>query len=173
MKKNLLVNRIFFLCGAAAMVLAWAGCEADESREIAPVGNDTGRTPWVVNIEDITVENSQFRVARWTGKHLQMTLMSIKPGEEIGLELHGDIDQFIRIEQGQGRVLMGQSKEALTFDQTVEDDWAILIPAGYWHNVINTGDSDLRLYSIYAPPEHPPGTVHATPAESEADHHHH
>jgi mannose-6-phosphate isomerase-like protein (cupin superfamily) len=100
-------------------------------------------------------------------------LMSLKPGEEIGLELHDDIDQFIRIEQGQGRVVMGKSRAALTFDKEVEGDWAILIPAGYWHNVINTGDVDLKLYSIYAPPEHPAGTVHATFADSEADHHHH
>jgi mannose-6-phosphate isomerase-like protein (cupin superfamily) len=159
------------LCGTAAL-LGLAGCSSTGSNAVAPIGQDMGRTPWVVNIEEITLANTQFRVARWTGEHLQMTLMSLKPGEEIGLEQHNDIDQFIRIEQGNGRVLMGRSKDGMTFERTVEDDWVIFIPAGYWHNVINTGELDLKLYSIYAPPEHRPGVVHGTSADSEADHHH-
>jgi mannose-6-phosphate isomerase-like protein (cupin superfamily) len=166
------------LPGIAACVTAlWlAGCGAGGTTDtgpIAPTGADQGRTPWVVNIEEITVANDHFRIARWTGKHLQMTLMSLEPGQEIGLELHKDIDQFIRIEQGRGRVLMGESAQALTFDREVEDDWAIFIPAGYWHNVMNTGDEDLKLYSIYAPPEHPAGIVHPTSADAAADAHHH
>ena len=176
MSKKQVAVRSILLCGVCVAVLSWTGCSNGSSGEpivTAPTGDDMGRTPWVVDIEEITVENTDFRIARWTGEYLQMTLMSLKPGEEIGLELHDDIDQFIRIEQGQGRVVMGKSRAALTFDKEVEGDWAILIPAGYWHNVINTGDVDLKLYSLYAPPEHPAGTVHATFADSEADHHHH
>jgi mannose-6-phosphate isomerase-like protein (cupin superfamily) len=176
MSKKQVAVRSILLCGVCVALLSWTGCSNGSNGEpivTAPTGDDMGRTPWVVDIEEITVENTDFRIARWTGEYLQMTLMSLKPGEEIGLELHGDIDQFIRIEQGQGRVVMGKSRAALTFDEEVKGDWAILIPAGYWHNVINTGDVDLKLYSIYAPPEHPAGTVHATFADSEADHHHH
>lgn len=161
------------LIGSACLaLLLWGGCGGGESKNTAPVGDDTGRTPWTVDIEKITLENTKFRATRWTGKNLQLTLMSLKPGEEIGLELHNDVDQFIRIDQGRGRVVMGQSKDALSFDKEVENDWAILVPAGYWHNLINTGNTDLKLYSIYAPPQHAPDTVHATSAESEAAHDH-
>jgi mannose-6-phosphate isomerase-like protein (cupin superfamily) len=172
MKKAHWAGTSILLCGTAAL-LGLAGCSSTGSNKVAPVGQDMGRTPWVVNIEEITLANTQFRIARWTGQYLQMTLMSLKPGEEIGLELHKDIDQFIRIEQGNGRLVMGRSKDAMTFERAVEDDWVIFIPAGYWHNLINTGELDLKLYSIYAPPEHRPGVVHATFADSEADHHHH
>jgi mannose-6-phosphate isomerase-like protein (cupin superfamily) len=166
-------NQMACVAGAAALLLT--GCGTGETGGVAPVGEDRGREPWVIHIEEITVANREFRIARWTGAYLQMTLMSLEPGQEIGLELHDDIDQFIRIEQGRGRVVMGRSRDALTFEREVEDDWAILIPAGYWHNVINTGDTALKLYSIYAPPEHPAGTVHSTAEEAEAahDHHHH
>ncbi len=131
---------------------------------------DYGAQPWVVDIEHATLENSYFRIARWTGTTLQMTLMSLKPGEEIGLEVHEGMDQFIRIEKGKGRVLMGSDPDALDFIKDVSDDWSIFIPGGYWHNLINTGDTELKLYSIYAPPEHAKGTLHAVPADD--DHHH-
>ena len=94
--------------------------------------------------------------------------MSIKPGEDIGLEVHPTVDQFIRIEEGQGLVKMGDSKDKLDFQEKVYDDYAIMIPAGKWHNVINTGDTPLKLYAIYAPPEHPRGTVHETKEDAEA-----
>lgn len=172
--------------GSVVAVLLAAGCASEPRTEspadasapapatevVAPVGDDRGRTPWVVNIDELTVNNADFRSVRWTGQFLQMTVMSLAPGEEIGLEQHDDIDQFLRIEQGRARVVMGRSQEAMTFDEQAEDDWAIFVPAGYWHNVINTGDVALKLYSIYAPPEHRPGTVHATAADSAADHHH-
>jgi len=93
-------------------------------------------------------------------------LMSIKVGDDIGLEVHPKIDQFIRIEDGQGIVKMGGSKDNLDFQANVYDDFAIMIPAGTWHNVINTGNKPLKVYSIYAPPQHPHGVVHVTkPAE--------
>ena len=136
------------------------------------VTEDMGKKPWVVDIEAITLSNSDFLFAAWTGKFLQMTLMSIPPGGEIGLEMHSDIDQFIRIEKGEARVLMGKSKDDLSFDEPVKDDWVVLIPAGYWHNVINTGNKELKLYSIYAPPEHAFGTRYKTYEEAEEHHHH-
>lgn len=133
---------------------------------------DYGPNPFVVNIEKATLQNNAFRRALWTGKYLQLTLMSIKPGEEIGLEIHPDLDQFLRIEQGQGIVMMGDNKERLDFRQRVFDNFAIIIPAGKWHNLINTGRVPLKLYSIYAPPQHPYGTVHVTKRDAdEAEHH--
>ncbi len=91
--------------------------------------------------------------------------MSINVGEDIGLEMHPFVDQFIRIEQGQGLVKMGSNRECLDFQRMVHDDDVILIPAGTWHNLINTGNIPLKLYSIYAPPEHLRGTVHVTKPE--------
>ncbi len=132
---------------------------------------DYGPNPFVVNIEDATEENDNFRLALWTGKHLQVTLMSLKVGEDIGLEVHPNLDQFIRIEEGQGLVRMGDSKDKLDFQAMVRDGFIIVIPAGKWHNLINTGNRPLKLYSIYAPPQHPFGTVHATKADAEAAEH--
>jgi hypothetical protein len=101
-----LSKRTALLGSAGVALLSWTGCGGDEVRNAAPVGDDLGRIPWVVNIEEITLENTSFRSARWTGQLLQMTLMSLKPGEEIGLELHPDVDQFIRIEQVQGKAVL-------------------------------------------------------------------
>lgn len=131
---------------------------------------DYGPKPFVVNIEEATKQNNTFRTALWTGKYLQLTLMSINVGEDIGLEIHNDLDQFIRIEEGQGIVKMGDRKDKLDFQKRVYDDYAIIIPAGKWHNLINTGRKPLKLYSIYAPPAHPHGTVHKTKEDAE-DHH--
>lgn len=129
---------------------------------------DYGPEPYVVNIEKAARENNNFRTALWTGSHLQVTLMSIKVGEDIGLEIHPNTDQFIRIEEGQGLVKIGDRKDQLDFQRNIHDDFAIMIPAGKWHNIINTGNIPLKLYSIYAPPEHPRGTVHETKAIAEA-----
>lgn len=129
---------------------------------------DYGPQPFVINIEKATKQNKNFRTALWTGKHLQLTLMSLLPGEDIGLEIHPNIDQFIRIEHGQGIVKMGEQRERLNFQQRVFEDFVFIIPANTWHNLINTGSEPLKLYSIYAPPQHPFGTVHTTKAESEA-----
>ncbi|KHE67076.1 cupin domain-containing protein [Halobacillus sp. BBL2006] len=129
---------------------------------------DNGSNPYVVDINEATKQNNTYRTALWTGSHLQVTLMSINVGEDIGLEIHPDVDQFLRIEQGQGIVQMGKSKENLDFERKVYDDFAIMIPAGTWHNVTNTGNTPLKLYSIYAPPNHPFGTVHVTKADAMA-----
>ncbi|MCM0646897.1 cupin domain-containing protein [Clostridium swellfunianum] len=129
---------------------------------------DYGPKPFVVDINKATKQNDAFRTALWTGKHLQVTLMSIPVGEDIGLEIHSNLDQFLRVEEGQGIVKMGSRKDKLDFQANVQDDFAILIPANTWHNIINTGDIPLKLYSIYAPPQHPFGTVHETKADAEA-----
>jgi mannose-6-phosphate isomerase-like protein (cupin superfamily) len=127
---------------------------------------DYGPQPFVVNIDEASKQNNNFRTGLWTGSHLQVTLMSIDVDDDIGLEVHPDTDQFIRIEDGQGIVKMGRSKDNLDFQANVYDDFAIMIPAGTWHNVINTGNKPLKVYSIYAPPQHPHGVVHVTkPAE--------
>lgn len=127
---------------------------------------DYGQKPFVVNINEASKHNNAFRTALWTGKYLQVTLMSINVGEDIGLEIHSDVDQFLRLEQGQGIVRMGNSPDNLNFERRVFDDSAIMIPAGTWHNLINTGNTPLKLYSIYAPPNHPFGTVHVTKEEA-------
>lgn len=129
--------------------------------------DDYGKQPYVVDIEDLTVTNENFRKAVWTGQHLQMTLMSIEVGSEIGLEVHDDTDQFLRIDQGEARVVMGKSQDDLDFEAEAGDDFAIFIPSGYWHNVVNTGDEPLKIYSIYAPAHHSAGTVHKTKAEAD------
>ena len=129
---------------------------------------DHGPYPFVVNIEDATERNNTFRTALWTGTHLQLTLMSIPVGGEIGLEIHPDVDQFLRIEKGQGMVFIGDRKDRFELQERVSEDYAIIIPAGKWHNVINTGRIPLKVYSIYAPPQHPRGTVHETKAEADA-----
>jgi mannose-6-phosphate isomerase-like protein (cupin superfamily) len=134
---------------------------------------DYGPEPFVVNINEAAKRNDNFRTALWTGEHLQLTLMSINVGEDIGLECHPDVDQFIRIEEGEGLVLMGKNKNRLDFRANVSDDFALIIPAGTWHNLINTGCSPLKLYSIYAPPQHPWGTIHKTKADAEEAGHHH
>ena len=133
---------------------------------------DNGPNPYVVNIEKATVENTNYRTTLWTGANLQLTVMSIAPGDDIGLEVHDDHDQFLRIEAGEATVYMGSQKEDMS-EWAAADDDAIFVPAGSWHNVVNTGREDLKVYSIYSPPEHAHGTVHETKADADADEHEH
>ena len=128
---------------------------------------DHGPDPYVVNIEDATKANDRFRTTHWTGEKLQLTLMSIPVGSDIGLEIHSDTDQFLRLEQGRARVQMGSSKDSLTFDEEISDDWVVLVPKDWWHNVTNIGDEPMKVYSIYAPPHHDAGTVHDTKADQD------
>jgi len=134
---------------------------------------DHGAEPIVFDIEDVTSRNENFRTAFWTGNYVQMTLMTLQPGEDIGLEIHNDIDQFIRVEEGEGIVYMGDSEDNLDFVRDVKEDFALFIPAGKWHNLVNTGDEPLKLYSIYSPAEHAFGTVHVTREEGMAHDHAH
>ena len=138
-------------------------------RPIQPVAvrRDFGAEPFVVDINKATTENDTYRTALWSGEHLQLTVMSIPVGGDIGLEMHSEVDQFLRIEKGHGLAMMGRSREELSLQQPVFEDTAIFVPAGTWHNLVNTGGEALKLYSIYAPPKHPKGTVHATKAVAE------
>lgn len=133
---------------------------------------DNGPNPFVVNIEEATVSNGTFRTAIWTGKNLQATVMSIAPGEDVGLEVHDTHDQFLRIEQGEGRVEMGDERDNLDFVTVAKDDDAIFVPAGKWHNITNASDGPLKLYSIYAPAEHAHGTIHQAKADDLEAHAH-
>lgn len=128
----------------------------------------TAAEPFAINIEQATLDNDNYREVSWTGEYMQLVFMSIAPGEEIDLEVHHDLDQFIRIEEGQAQILMGEARDKLNFDQKVEDDWAILIPAGYYHHVKNIGESHLKIYTLYAPGEHPEGAIHKTYEEARA-----
>ena len=133
-------------------------------------------TGWVDDIEKATLANTTFRTVLFTGEHLQMTVMTIEVGSEVGREVHPHLDQFLRLEQGSARVEFGPTEDEVTETYEAEDDWAIIVPAGTWHNIVNTGGDQLKLYSIYSPPQHPDGTVHRTKAEAdeaEAEEHAH
>ena len=130
---------------------------------------DIGPEPQSFDLEKATVQNTINRVVAWSGKYLQLTLMSIPVGEDIGLETHPETDQFLRLDAGRGRVQMGPTREQLDFDREVEDGWAIFVPAGTWHNVTNMGDEPLQLYAVYAPVHHASGKVHGTAADAERD----
>ncbi len=130
---------------------------------------DRGPEPYVFNIAQETMHNRRFRTTLWTGKYMQLTVMSIPPRGEIGLEQHNTLDQFICIEEGRGLVKMGRRRESMDFQRPVGPNTGIIIPAGTWHNLYNTGRSPLKLYSLYAPPAHPKGTIHQTREEAEAE----
>jgi mannose-6-phosphate isomerase-like protein (cupin superfamily) len=121
---------------------------------------------YVTDIERDTVANEDFRRVLYTGPNTQLVLMTLRPGEDIGLETHDGHDQFIRVEAGTGVVLLDGEESALA------DGSAVVIPAGVEHNIINTSNQPLRLYTLYSPPEHPDGTVHRTKREAEAAEHH-
>jgi mannose-6-phosphate isomerase-like protein (cupin superfamily) len=117
---------------------------------------------FIADIEDLTTSNTDFRRVLYTGKFLQLVLMTLKPGEEIGEEVHEDHDQFFRIESGSGEVLIDGVRTP------IKDDDAVIVPAGARHNVTNTGDQPLTLYTLYGPPDHREGVVHRTKAEADA-----
>jgi mannose-6-phosphate isomerase-like protein (cupin superfamily) len=118
---------------------------------------------YITNIEKATLENENYRKVLYTAKNSQLVLMTIQPGDEIGEEIH-ELDQFIRLEAGKARVTLDG------VEHSIEDDWAVVIPAGTKHNVVNVGDEPVRLYSVYSPPEHKDGTVHATKADDREEH---
>lgn len=162
------VNHVVFHSYAEGLqwVLEADNATDERDRDHSITFQDYGPRPLVFNIEEAAKLNRTFRTALWTGEHLQLTLMSIDVGDDIGLEVHPTTDQFIRIEEGQGLVRMGDSRDRLDFEAEAQADYAILIPAGKWHNIINTGNMPLKVYAIYAPPEHPHGTVHVTKEEA-------
>ena len=121
---------------------------------------------FVDDIEELTEANDDFRRVLYTGKKLQLVLMALQPGEEIGEGVHADRDQFFRVEKGKGEIVI----DGVT--TKIKSDIAMIVPAGARHNVRNTGDKKLRLYTLYAPPEHLDGTVHATKADAQASEEH-
>lgn len=129
---------------------------------IATPANPSPKKGFVTDIEALTESNNDFRRVLYTGKKLQLVLMAIAPGEDIGAEVHEDVDQFFRVEQGKGEVQIDGVASP------IESDDAFIVPAGARHNVVNTGNEPLRVYTIYAPPEHRDGIVRATKAEAEA-----
>lgn len=120
---------------------------------------------FVQDIEQVAVDNNEFRRVLYTARHCQLVVMALKPGEEIGMEVH-DVDQFFRVEEGAGETVIDGIRTA------VQSGFAVVVPAGARHNVINTGSKPLKLYTLYAPPHHKDGTVHRTRAEAEADQEH-
>ena len=131
------------------------GCETDH-----------GPKPYAANIMHTARQNHNFRTAFWSGCHLQMTLMCIPVCGDIGVEMHSDTDQFIRVEEGQAIVRMGTCKDKLDFHYRLGVGDAVFVPSGTWHNVINAGNCPLKLSSVYAPPHHPRGTIHCTKADA-------
>jgi len=131
--------------------------------------NDFGPMPYATNMNQVATHNNNYRTTIWTGKYLQCTVMSINPNDDIGLEVHPDTDQYIRIEQGSGIVQMGNAKNNLYYQQHVFRDWGVFVPAGTWHNIVNVGHTPMRISTLYAPPHHAWGTVHATKAIAEAE----
>ncbi len=121
-----------------------------------------GMKGYVGDIEKVAKENENFRKVLYTAKHSQLVVMSIPPGEDIGEEVH-ELDQFLRFEKGKGKAILDG------MEHEIEDDWAVVVPAGMKHNFVNTGDEPLKLYTIYSPPEHRDGIVHATKADAMAD----
>lgn len=115
--------------------------------------------PYINNLEKDTVENDNFRKVLNTTEKSQLVVMSLLPGEDIGEEVH-DVDQFIRLEEGKGKAILNG------VEYEIEDDWAVVVPAGATHNIINTGDTKMKLYTVYTPPEHKDGTIHRTKAEA-------
>ena len=130
---------------------------------------DIGPEPQSFDIERATKENTNYRSVAWSGRYLQVTLMSIPAGEDIGLESHPETDQFLRLDAGNGRVQMGAAKDNMTFDKKVSDGWCVLVPAGTWHNITNIGTTPMQVYAIYAPAHHKPDKVQATAAAAEVD----
>lgn len=137
-------------------------------RNTGPILNDHGGEPFVVDINQAARKNNAYRTVIWTGNYLQVTLMSIDVGDNIGLEAHPNADQFSYIVEGQGLVQMGESKNHLSFIRHASDNSAFIVPSGTWHNVTNTGNTPLKLYTIYAPPMHPFGAFEKTKADAEA-----
>lgn len=132
-----------------------------------PEIRDFGSEPLVFNIDHATNMNQNFRTTLWTGNNMQLTLMSIPVRGDIGVEIHHDVDQFIRIESGRAKVYMGSSRNSMSEKAYVDGRYAIIIPAGTWHNIVNVGNHPIKLYSIYAPPQHLFGTVHKTKEDAE------
>jgi mannose-6-phosphate isomerase-like protein (cupin superfamily) len=138
-------------------------------KEIMMTMEDIGPKPQSFDLERATRDNNCYRSVAWSGRYLQVTLMSIPVGGDIGLEMHAQTDQFLRLDAGCGLVEMGSARDQLTFRADVSNGWCILVPAGTWHNITNTGQEPMQVYAIYAPAHHEPGKIQATAADAAAD----
>ena len=136
-----------------------------------PEIRDYGGAPFIFNINHATAMNENFRTTLWTGRDMQLTLMCIPVCSDIGAEMHPNVDQFVRVESGRARIYMGGCQNDLQEMACVDGNYAILIPAGTWHNIVNVGNCPLKLYSLYAPPQHPFNTVHRTKNDAEHEGH--
>jgi len=131
--------------------------------------HDIGPKPQSFDLEQATQANTNYRSVAWSGRYLQVTLMSIPVGSDIGLEMHPETDQFLRLDAGRGRVQIGTAKDRFTLEEEVSDGWCILVPAGSWHNVTNIGKEPMQIYAIYAPAHHKPGKIHEAASDAAAD----
>ena len=147
--------------------------EADEEAvDSAKIGlSDYGPKPYLIKMPQLAKENPNYRTAIWTGEKLQATLMSIPKHGEVGVEIHEDTDQFFYVVEGSGTFFMGPQQDNLDYSMPIGKGSAIFIPLGTWHNIVNNGCGSLKLFSIYAPPHHPHGTVHTTKAVADAEEH--
>lgn len=130
--------------------------------------DDIGRGPWVGDLEGRTAENTTFRTVLSTARQTQLVVMSIGAGEDIGREVHRGHDHVLRIVEGRARVELGPKETEVEQTQEVGPGWAVIVPAGVWHNVVNIGGGDLKLYSLYSPPVYLDATIHRTKAEADA-----
>ena len=130
---------------------------------------DLGANPQLLNIHNEVYRNTNFRTTIWTGENLQVTIMCIPIGGEVGLEFHKDVEQLLQIESGFARVYMGKTKQNVKYFGLADSNSLIIVPKKTWHNIINVGRVPLKLYSVYAPPEHPFGTIHKTKLDSDLE----
>ena len=131
--------------------------------------HEEGAKPCLINIRGEVLRNQNYRKVIWTGEYLQVTVMSIPVGGEIGLEMHNDLEQLIKVESGFANVYMGDTMKKVKFVGKINADCAMVIPAGAWHNVVNACSCPLKVYSVYAPPKHSSCTVHKTKLDSDLE----
>jgi len=173
MKKQLIVLALTLATTLSVIPAVFAAESADEAIQAFghanPVIKDHGPEPFADKLSRLTRANRNYRAAVWTGKDLQLTVMSIPQGGEVGLEVHTDTDQFLYVVEGAGAAQMGAEQDKLDYSQPVGKGSGIFVPMGTWHNIVNTGEGDLKLFTVYAPPHHPQGTVQKTKAEADAE----
>lgn len=134
------------------------GCATGDDNPMPEI-MDKGNDAQIFNISRLARDNRYYRIVAWTGEHMQLALMSIPQGKETGPEVHEGEDQFIRVERGVGEVYMGRAEGRITTRAIIDDNYAVIVPAGVWHNIKNIGKGELKLSTIYAPPHHPYGDI--------------
>jgi mannose-6-phosphate isomerase-like protein (cupin superfamily) len=152
-----------FLAAALALALLLSATPTALAHKKAPPAlADNGPEPYVADLAELTRVNPNFRTAIWTGHLLQLTVMNIPAKGEVGLEIHEDTDQFLYVVEGTAKVFIGAERDKLCFRRVAKPGSGIFIPAGHWHNIVNKSAQPLKMFSVYAPPHHPHGTIHET-----------